>query len=793
MKTLKMKIIDNLKGLAAIGLFVIGCHDQGMAQGCELVTNGNFETGTCPSNWTAVQQGNVSGWWQPTGGTSDYFSTCGTNGLSVPGNGEGYQAAHGGNAYVGAWVAGNTYEYIETSLNQTMVAGKTYSVKMYVSIAEATAAGTNVQSLAVLFSSNAVSGTGTAKLNFTPSVTLQQPSGQSFTNQTIWVLLCGTYVAQGGEKYMTIGNSQGTTGIYLYMDDVSVREWGANAGPDRVICKNGSQLGAGCANPTAQYSWSPSTGLSCTNCFNPIATPTGSSQITYTLTVSDPSGCAPTVSDAIIITNNSLTASITGNTNFCSGAPLSFTGNDGVGTATSYYWAIEECTSTGTVINGGYIWNNNWNWYSGVPGAFTFPVQPACNKYYKITLAVNNSCYSISSATQVIYISCSPVVSVTGTQTICATSGVNLYASGANTYTWNPTGKTGNEIIAHPATDCAPNCGPGPSYSTTYTVTGTSNGCSSSATITITALPQTTSIDISTGSISPGNPMAYGDPDPEWKIRGTPGVTSNYTTAFSSLTNSTAVKDYINSWIPDDNTNERWISSNHNLGAANNAPPSAGSAPGSLYWYENRFTFPAMYNSNYQMTVNKISADNMLYLYLNSTDALIFSTATWDYALNSTLNTFQNFYSFNLTNQSKFKTGENVLQIGVFNQLGSDTKTGLILYGTVTASCPVVEPCLGCIISNDGQNNTTSVNEDTDFEKAFSVYPNPFNSDFTAVYNGEGSMLIEVMDVLGKIYITQQGIGGKEQKIQANDLPAGFYLVRISAQGKTIIRKVIKQ
>jgi hypothetical protein len=42
------------------------------------------------------------------------------------------------------------------------------------------------------------------------------------------------------------------------------------------------------------YNWSPSTYLSCTSCANPVFTPTAAGSITYTLTVTSPTGCTST-------------------------------------------------------------------------------------------------------------------------------------------------------------------------------------------------------------------------------------------------------------------------------------------------------------------------------------------------------------------------------------------------------------------------------------------------------------------------------------------------------------------
>lgn len=51
---------------------------------------------------------------------------------------------------------------------------------------------------------------------------------------------------------------------------------------------------------TSSYSWTPTTGLSCTDCPNPIATPPGGTTITYTVTASSDDGCS--ASDDVTIT-----------------------------------------------------------------------------------------------------------------------------------------------------------------------------------------------------------------------------------------------------------------------------------------------------------------------------------------------------------------------------------------------------------------------------------------------------------------------------------------------------------
>lgn len=176
-----------------------------------------------------------------------------------------------------------------------------------------------------------------------------------------------------------------------------------------------------------------------------------------------------------------LTPSITGNSSFCSGTPLTFTGNDGPGTATSTYWEIAECDANGNVT-GGYVWNNNWVWYPGAPGNFTFPVNPPCNKYYQIKMAVANACTQWASTTKVIYLKCTPTVDLGPDLFICNGDCITLFSetTGAISYSWSGGGISGN---TSQITVC-------PTVPTTYTLTVSSgkNGCTASDAVTVTPL-----------------------------------------------------------------------------------------------------------------------------------------------------------------------------------------------------------------------------------------------------------------------------------------------------------------
>ena len=74
---------------------------------------------------------------------------------------------------------------------------------------------------------------------------------------------------------------------------LNISNLSVHATNDTTVCNGaGIQLAAGATGnmPPFNYSWTPSTGLSCTTCANPVATVTGTT--TYYLTVTDSNGCS---------------------------------------------------------------------------------------------------------------------------------------------------------------------------------------------------------------------------------------------------------------------------------------------------------------------------------------------------------------------------------------------------------------------------------------------------------------------------------------------------------------------
>ncbi len=173
--------------------------------GQNLITNPSFENySDCP---TTSSQLNAFDWQVTTncGASSpDYYNSCATDTQGVPYNVVGNQNAFDGNAYVGIYCYYTFLpqrEYVQSQLNETLVAGQTYYVSFRVSLADDY--GIAIGSLGAYFSNNPITGVGTtAPISVVPQIS----SSSIISNTTNWVQITGSFIANGGERFITIGN-----------------------------------------------------------------------------------------------------------------------------------------------------------------------------------------------------------------------------------------------------------------------------------------------------------------------------------------------------------------------------------------------------------------------------------------------------------------------------------------------------------------------------------------------------------------------------------------------------------
>jgi hypothetical protein len=263
-----------------------------------LVPNSGFDSITiCPS--TGGEMSYAPPWIDPTGASSDLINQCSSNSYcSAPNNSHGWQNPYNGDGMAGiatyadsVW-ANDLREYIQVKLNDTLKSGKYYCVSFYYSWADSSEFASDA--LGAYFSQQPISCIG-CLFNYSPQ--LSNAANNVLTDGQNWVELAGSFIAQGGEQYITIGsfktdnqssiqtiNSNASYILaYYFIDNVSVIEIATPlAGFDTQICPNDSVSLGTISNPNCIYSWQPSTGLSDSTISNPLASP--SVTTTYTLT-----------------------------------------------------------------------------------------------------------------------------------------------------------------------------------------------------------------------------------------------------------------------------------------------------------------------------------------------------------------------------------------------------------------------------------------------------------------------------------------------------------------------------
>ncbi len=178
-------------------------------------------------------------------GNSDYFNTCNNQLFNVPNNLFGYQFAKIGVAYAGFGLLSvkhppnypykNHKEYIEVQLISKLIKNRKYCVEFYYSISEKTL---NYHPIAIeaIITDTLVKRTPHPLFYFTEIRASAQISDNLPTNinTTDWIKVSGSFIAKGGEQYLTIGNFDNTDhinnppspftaiGIYVYVDDVKL-------------------------------------------------------------------------------------------------------------------------------------------------------------------------------------------------------------------------------------------------------------------------------------------------------------------------------------------------------------------------------------------------------------------------------------------------------------------------------------------------------------------------------------------------------------------------------------------
>jgi outer membrane protein OmpA-like peptidoglycan-associated protein len=213
-----------------------------------LVPNPGFEEYVkCPgSHMLSRNEFAIHGWQSPTNGTPDHFHSCSSGEADVPVNWAGNSNAHSGKGYAGiyVWTTGRNYrEYLQCELSEPLIAGEKYVLEFYYKLANKSVYAINRMGL--MLSQSRVNETQDDVLNRIPVLSIEKDTAMTAATGS-WEQARMEYVAQGGERYVIIGNffSNAKTRFtrlpfrhglnpmlndksYYYIDDVLVQRIGS--------------------------------------------------------------------------------------------------------------------------------------------------------------------------------------------------------------------------------------------------------------------------------------------------------------------------------------------------------------------------------------------------------------------------------------------------------------------------------------------------------------------------------------------------------------------------------------
>lgn len=94
-------------------------------------------------------------------------------------------------------------------------------------------------------------------------------------------------------------------------------------------------------------------------------------------------------------------------------------------------------------------------------------------------------------------------------------------------------------------------------------------------------------------------------------------------------------------------------------------------------------------------------------------------------------------------------------------------------------------------IDNVTTSQQVGINELT-YLNNLSIYPNPFENKFTIKNTDKLKLSYEIFSMNGKL-ISADAIGELENEINLSDLQEGIYFIKLTHNGKSIVKKIVKQ
>jgi OOP family OmpA-OmpF porin len=228
---------------AGMGIWLLAVTSSAMAQ--NLVPNPGFEElYKCPGTYNSSAARKLApGWMSPSKGTPDLYHKCSAGDAGVPLNWAGRSNPYSGSGYAGiyAFIQGHPREYreyVQTELKEPLQTGATYLVEFYFKLSSNSRY--SIDRLGFLLSDSTHHTDDDGVYPLAPTYERINQTVYSRTSGS-WTRFGYSYIAKGGERYLTIGNfsndkqlryyfiynSQSTEPMlahaaYFFIDDVRV-------------------------------------------------------------------------------------------------------------------------------------------------------------------------------------------------------------------------------------------------------------------------------------------------------------------------------------------------------------------------------------------------------------------------------------------------------------------------------------------------------------------------------------------------------------------------------------------
>lgn len=198
-----------------------------------LILNGGFEeTIVCPNDMYHINNGLLLNISNPSNYSPDYYNLCNNlipfGSFGVPSNVRGYQMARTGNAYIGLdlWEkSAPARNFIQLKFTDTLKQGHHYNFTCYLNMANKFRYAT--ANFGAYFSVDSVSMPTLDVLPFVPQI--ENPDSNILTDTLYWMPITGTYLANGGEQYILLGNfkpvAEGYDTAYQYYGSPTHANW----------------------------------------------------------------------------------------------------------------------------------------------------------------------------------------------------------------------------------------------------------------------------------------------------------------------------------------------------------------------------------------------------------------------------------------------------------------------------------------------------------------------------------------------------------------------------------------